>query len=130
MDHLTRIVFLLCSLFICLPDGMSHPGSAGTGTVMRPETLKEYAQQAGFRGAIAVARSPGEAARLHALAWQETGIESGWSRPKSPVVTVSGGDRTAGLRNLQSALDSAGMSHGHTRYASSRPQASRVAKRR
>jgi hypothetical protein len=33
---------------ICLPDGMSHPGSVGTGTVMRPDTLRHYAQQAGF----------------------------------------------------------------------------------
>lgn len=36
------------SLFICLPDGMSHQPSAATGTVMRPETLRAYAQQAGF----------------------------------------------------------------------------------
>lgn len=36
------------SLFICLPDGMSHQPSAATGTVMRPETLRTYARQAGF----------------------------------------------------------------------------------
>ncbi|MEX0984648.1 MAG: class I SAM-dependent methyltransferase [Actinomycetota bacterium] len=36
------------SILICLPDGMSHPGSAGTGTVMRPDTLRRYAQEAGF----------------------------------------------------------------------------------
>jgi 2-polyprenyl-3-methyl-5-hydroxy-6-metoxy-1,4-benzoquinol methylase len=36
------------SNFICLPDGMSHGHSAGTGTVMRPETLRGYARQAGF----------------------------------------------------------------------------------
>jgi len=36
------------SNFICLPDGMSHAGSVGTGTVMRPDKLREYAQQAGF----------------------------------------------------------------------------------
>jgi SAM-dependent methyltransferase len=36
------------SLFICLPDGMSHPSSAATGTVMRPDTLRGYARQAGF----------------------------------------------------------------------------------
>ena len=34
------------SLFICLPDGMSHKPSAGTGTVMRPDTLR--ARAAGF----------------------------------------------------------------------------------
>ena len=36
------------SLLICLPDGMAHPGSAGTGTVMRESTLRGYADQAGF----------------------------------------------------------------------------------
>ncbi len=36
------------SLFVCLPDGMSHQPSAGTGTVMRPDTLRDYAQAAGF----------------------------------------------------------------------------------
>ncbi|MEU7990748.1 class I SAM-dependent methyltransferase [Streptosporangium canum] len=37
------------SLLICLPDGMSHQPSAGTGTVMRPATLRRYAVEAGFR---------------------------------------------------------------------------------
>lgn len=37
------------SLLICLPDGMSHPNSAGTGTVMRPEILRRYASAAGLR---------------------------------------------------------------------------------
>ncbi|MEE8457333.1 MAG: methyltransferase domain-containing protein [Acidimicrobiia bacterium] len=37
------------SNFICLPDGMSTPHSAGTGTVMRPDTLRRYAREAGFR---------------------------------------------------------------------------------
>ena len=36
------------SLLICLPDGLSHPHSAGTGTVMRQHTLLGYARQAGF----------------------------------------------------------------------------------
>ena len=36
------------SLLVCLPDGLSHPPSVGTGTVMRPATLRGYAQQAGF----------------------------------------------------------------------------------
>ena len=36
------------SNFICLPDGMSHGHSAGTGTVMRPDTLRGYAHEAGF----------------------------------------------------------------------------------
>ena len=36
------------SLFLCLPDGRAHENSAETGTVMRPSTLKKYAQEAGF----------------------------------------------------------------------------------
>jgi 2-polyprenyl-3-methyl-5-hydroxy-6-metoxy-1,4-benzoquinol methylase len=36
------------SMFVCLPDGMSHQPSVGTGTVMRPATLEKYAKEAGF----------------------------------------------------------------------------------
>ena len=36
------------SLFICLADSMSTPGTVATGTVMRPETLRRYARQAGL----------------------------------------------------------------------------------
>ncbi len=36
------------SLLVCLPDGLTHPGSAGTGTVMRESTLRSYAEQAGL----------------------------------------------------------------------------------
>lgn len=38
------------SLLICLPDGLSSRPSVGTGTVMRPATLKSYANNAGFSG--------------------------------------------------------------------------------
>lgn len=36
------------SVFECLPVGMSDPPSVGTGTVMRPATLRRYAEEAGF----------------------------------------------------------------------------------
>ena len=36
------------SVTTCLPDGMSHQPSVGTGTVMRRSTLLEYAREAGF----------------------------------------------------------------------------------
>ena len=36
------------SLLLCLPDGLSHEGSVGTGTVMRPATFERYATEAGF----------------------------------------------------------------------------------
>ncbi len=38
------------SVFDCLPSGMFEQPSAGTGTAMRPETLKGYASEAGFAG--------------------------------------------------------------------------------
>lgn len=36
------------SVFHCLPVGMTDQPSAGTGTVMRPDTLRGYAAEAGF----------------------------------------------------------------------------------
>jgi hypothetical protein len=48
-DEIERIMYGY-SLLVCLPDGLSHPGSVGTGTVMRPSTLASYAVDAGFSG--------------------------------------------------------------------------------
>jgi SAM-dependent methyltransferase len=48
-DEVERLMYGF-SLFVCLPDGMSHEGSVGTGTVMRPSRLEGYAQRAGFSG--------------------------------------------------------------------------------
>ncbi|MDQ4052345.1 MAG: methyltransferase domain-containing protein [Actinomycetota bacterium] len=36
------------SLLHCLPASMSEPDSAATGTVMRPDTVRRYAREAGF----------------------------------------------------------------------------------
>lgn len=36
------------SLLHCLPASMSEPGSAATGTLMRPATVRDYAREAGF----------------------------------------------------------------------------------
>ncbi|MDP9445216.1 MAG: methyltransferase domain-containing protein [Actinomycetota bacterium] len=46
-DDLERLMYGF-SLLVCLPDGMSHQPSVGTGTVMRPATLERYARKAGF----------------------------------------------------------------------------------
>ncbi|WP_214467566.1 class I SAM-dependent methyltransferase [Microbacterium flavescens] len=46
-DDLERLMYGY-SIFCCLPDGLSHQPSVGTGTVMRPDTLRDYAQAAGF----------------------------------------------------------------------------------
>ncbi len=37
------------SILHCLPVGMVEEHSAGTGTVMRPDTLRRYAEEAGFQ---------------------------------------------------------------------------------
>jgi hypothetical protein len=37
------------SVLHCLPVCMSEQPSAGTGTIMRPDTLRDYAREAGFR---------------------------------------------------------------------------------
>ncbi|TKK89296.1 methyltransferase domain-containing protein [Herbidospora galbida] len=46
-DDVERLMYGF-SLLICLPDGRAHTPSAATGTVMRPETLRRYAREAGF----------------------------------------------------------------------------------
>lgn len=49
-DDIQRLLYGF-SLLICLPDTLSHPGSAATGAVIRPDTLAAYAIAAGFAGA-------------------------------------------------------------------------------
>jgi SAM-dependent methyltransferase len=46
-DDLERLMYGF-SLLCCLPDALATRPSVGTGTVMRPATLRHYAQQAGF----------------------------------------------------------------------------------
>jgi SAM-dependent methyltransferase len=46
-DDVERLMYGY-SLVCCLADGMAHGSSAGTGTVMRPSTLRRYAVEAGF----------------------------------------------------------------------------------
>jgi 2-polyprenyl-3-methyl-5-hydroxy-6-metoxy-1,4-benzoquinol methylase len=46
-DELQR-AFYAFSVLHCLPVGMAEQPSAGTGTVMRPSTVRAYAEEAGF----------------------------------------------------------------------------------
>jgi SAM-dependent methyltransferase len=46
-DDIERLMYGFSTL-VCLPDGMSHPDSVGTGTVMRPSVFEGYAREAGF----------------------------------------------------------------------------------
>lgn len=47
-DEVERFMYS-ASLLCCLPAGLSESPSAATGTVMRPDTLRRYAQEAGFQ---------------------------------------------------------------------------------
>jgi 2-polyprenyl-3-methyl-5-hydroxy-6-metoxy-1,4-benzoquinol methylase len=46
-DEMERL-FYAASVLHCLPVGMVEPDSAGTGTVIRPSVVKDYAQRAGL----------------------------------------------------------------------------------
>jgi 2-polyprenyl-3-methyl-5-hydroxy-6-metoxy-1,4-benzoquinol methylase len=48
-DEIERLMYGY-SIMHCLPVGMAEQPSAGTGTVMRPATLRRYATEAGFSG--------------------------------------------------------------------------------
>jgi len=48
-DEIERVMYDYSVLF-CLPNGLAEPGSAGTGTVLRPAALGRLAADAGFAG--------------------------------------------------------------------------------
>jgi len=48
-DEMERLYYGF-SILHCLPVGMVGKGAAGTGTVMRSDTVRSYAQEAGFSG--------------------------------------------------------------------------------
>ena len=47
-DELERFMYGWSAVH-CLPVGMVEPGSLGTGTVMRPSRLRQFAREAGFK---------------------------------------------------------------------------------
>lgn len=49
-DDTERLMYGFSNL-VCLPDGMSHADSVGTGTVIRHSTMQAYAREAGFADA-------------------------------------------------------------------------------
>ncbi len=48
-DEIEKLMYGF-SLLVCLPDGLSSQPSVGTGTVLRPETLRTFGVEAGFSG--------------------------------------------------------------------------------
>jgi 2-polyprenyl-3-methyl-5-hydroxy-6-metoxy-1,4-benzoquinol methylase len=57
-DEAERFMYA-ASILICLPGGLSDPPSEGTGTVMRPAKLREYAARAGFGDVEVLPLEPG-----------------------------------------------------------------------
>jgi SAM-dependent methyltransferase len=57
-DDVERFMYGV-SIFVCLPGGLAEQPSAGTGTVMRAGTLREYAMRAGFREVEVLPFEPG-----------------------------------------------------------------------
>lgn len=57
-DEIERFMYA-ASMMICLPNGLAGQPSAGTGTVMRAGTLRDYAMQAGFRDMETLPFEPG-----------------------------------------------------------------------
>jgi hypothetical protein len=47
-DPVERLMYGF-SFLVCLPAGLSEEHSVGTGTVMRPDTFRRYAGEAGFK---------------------------------------------------------------------------------
>lgn len=47
-DAVERLMYGF-SFLVCLPSGLSEQPSAATGTVMRPDTFRRYAAEAGFK---------------------------------------------------------------------------------
>jgi hypothetical protein len=43
------------SVLVCLPNSLAETPSVGTGTAMRPDTLRGYARDAGFSGVTVLA---------------------------------------------------------------------------
>ena len=72
-DEIERIMYAY-SLFLCLPDSLSTPGSVGTGTVMRQSTLERYASDAGFASVEVLPIDGFAAFRFYALTPEGDGV--------------------------------------------------------
>jgi hypothetical protein len=55
------------SFLVCLPAGMAEQPSAATGTVMRPDTLRRYAREAGFQDVDVLEQIPHDFLRFYRL---------------------------------------------------------------
>ncbi len=64
-DDLERFLYGW-SITTCLPDGRSRQPSVATGTVMRPDTLRRYAAEAGF-GSVDVLTIENDVFRFYQL---------------------------------------------------------------
>jgi 2-polyprenyl-3-methyl-5-hydroxy-6-metoxy-1,4-benzoquinol methylase len=65
-DEVERLMYGF-SFLVCLPAAMSEQPSAATGTVMRPDTLRQYATDAGFKKVEILDQIPHEFLRFYRL---------------------------------------------------------------
>ena len=103
------------SLVCCLPDGMAHPDSVGTGTVLRPDTLRRYAAAAGFGPIRRARRSPTTSSR----SYRPT---RGWCHPprcaaEKPSQRHRRGTQPARMAGHSASTTRSGQSAGSSPYA-------------
>lgn len=65
-DMVERLMYGF-SFLVCLPSGMAEQPSAATGTVMRPDTLRRYAREAGFADVDVLEQIPHDFLRFYRL---------------------------------------------------------------
>ena len=65
-DAVERLMYGF-SFLVCLPAGMVEQPSAATGTVMRPDTLRRYAKDAGFGAVEILDQIPHDVLRFYRL---------------------------------------------------------------
>jgi 2-polyprenyl-3-methyl-5-hydroxy-6-metoxy-1,4-benzoquinol methylase len=66
-DAVERLMYGF-SFLVCLPAGLSERPSAATGAVMRPDTLRRYAGEAGFTDVEVLVQIPHDFLRFYRLA--------------------------------------------------------------
>jgi 2-polyprenyl-3-methyl-5-hydroxy-6-metoxy-1,4-benzoquinol methylase len=65
-DEVERLLYGF-SFLVCLPAALTEKPSAATGTVMRPDTFRRYAREAGFEGVEVLDQIPHDFLRFYRL---------------------------------------------------------------
>ena len=84
-DEVERLMYGF-SVLCCLPAGLFDSPSAGTGTVMRASTLREYTSEAGFQN-VEVLPIEHEFFRLYLLKNKADDLELAWPLLQLPAIS-------------------------------------------